>query len=58
LEFKDMFAAANNTVIWLVVVSFFLAKVRWQFWRQCIFEAALHPVCANAFYVLGTHAAC
>lgn len=28
LEFKDMFAAANNTVVWLVVISFFLAKVR------------------------------
>jgi di/tricarboxylate transporter len=27
LEFKDMFAAANNTVVWLVVISFFLAKV-------------------------------
>jgi di/tricarboxylate transporter len=27
LEFNQMFAAANNTVVWLVVISFFLAKV-------------------------------
>lgn len=26
LEFNQMFAAANNTVVWLVVISFFLAK--------------------------------
>jgi DASS family divalent anion:Na+ symporter len=31
LTFDEMFAAANNTVMWLVVVSFFLARVsgRW-----------------------------
>jgi di/tricarboxylate transporter len=28
LTFDEMFAAANNTVMWLVVVSFFLARVR------------------------------
>lgn len=28
LTFQDMFAAADNTVVWLVVVSFLLAKVR------------------------------
>lgn len=27
MTFQDMFSAANNTVVWLVVVSFFLAKV-------------------------------
>lgn len=27
LTFEQMFAAANNTVMWLVVVSFFLARV-------------------------------
>ena len=30
LSFQDMFAAANNTVVWLVVISFFLAKVSVQ----------------------------
>lgn len=27
LDFQGMFAASNNTVVWLVVISFFLAKV-------------------------------
>lgn len=39
LTFPDMFAAANNTVVWLVLVSFFLAKVGdWKL-NQCLTAA-------------------